>query len=411
MEGQHTNSKKLQWQLECLGHTLTELLAGLLPGPWIFRIGETLAGITWHFMPKRRKTVIRNLRIALAGEKSLEEIEALAKASFRRTGGNLLSAAYTARLSPEKLNRVMEIENPELAQETLARGKGVVLMLSHMGNWELLARLVHLLPKGTKTGAFYRPLNNEILDDRILARRQTDGTRMFSKRDPFHQVTSFLRDGGIVGILADQRVGVQGDLVHFFGRTTRASPLPSLLARRAKSEILALSLETVRPGKWKVRFHQVEQPINSESCMNALQKAMSNSLIDVFWLQERWKIYFQDESGFDEWLGHHPAGEKKHRVLLWIDSSSESEIPSQWIHPDVTYEIIAPAGTTLPAGLPSETIVHILPNLGHIEDIRATILRIDRQHILPLDLIVCHRPNAELTQACKQELIPVIALS
>jgi KDO2-lipid IV(A) lauroyltransferase len=130
---------------------------------------------------------------------------------------------------------VIHVENIELLEQSLAGGKGVVLLLSHMGNWEILSRLVHFFPRGSKAGAFYRPLNNRLLDKRVLDRRQADGTRMFSKGDnPLH-VAGFLREGGIVGILADQRVGHQGELVEFFGRITRASPLPSLLARRSKS--------------------------------------------------------------------------------------------------------------------------------------------------------------------------------
>ena len=136
---------------------------------------------------------------------------------------------------------MIAIENLDLLEQALAGGRGVVLLLSHMGNWELLSRIIHFFPKDSKAGAFYRPLNNRLLDERVLARRQADGTRMFSKHDAFHQVASFLRERGIVGILADQRVGGHGELVRFFGRLTRASPLPSLLARRSKSSVLALS--------------------------------------------------------------------------------------------------------------------------------------------------------------------------
>ena len=77
--------KPLQWRLECLGHTLIEILAGLLPGPWVFRLGEWIGGLVWYFMPMRRKTILRNLRIAFAGEKDLPELRRMAKATFRRT--------------------------------------------------------------------------------------------------------------------------------------------------------------------------------------------------------------------------------------------------------------------------------------------------------------------------------------
>ncbi len=83
-----------------------------------------------------------------------------------------------------------------------------------------------MLPEIEKTGGFYRPLNNPILNERVLREREGDGSRLFSKRDSLHHVSGFLRENGVVGILADQRVGKQGELVEYFGRLTRASPLP-----------------------------------------------------------------------------------------------------------------------------------------------------------------------------------------
>ena len=238
-------------------HSLVEGIASVLPGPWVYRFGECLGRMAWHLMPARRKIVLRNLRIAYAGAKEIAWIEEAAKTSFLRAGANLISGAHTAKLKPSRLAEVIKLENPDLLQESLEQGKGVVLLLAHMGNWELLSRLVHLFPAGSKAGAMYRPLNNPYMDERVRLRRQEDGTRMFSKRDPFHQITGFLRDGGVVGVLVDQRMGVTGDTVRFFGRVTKASPLPSLLARRSKSDVLALSLTTARPGQWKAKLWPV----------------------------------------------------------------------------------------------------------------------------------------------------------
>lgn len=91
-------AKLLQWRLECLIHSIAEAIAGVLPGSWVFYIGEGLAGLAWHLMPKRRLAVIRNLRVAYGNEMEMAEIMKLAKASFRRAGGNLLSGAHTATL-------------------------------------------------------------------------------------------------------------------------------------------------------------------------------------------------------------------------------------------------------------------------------------------------------------------------
>jgi Kdo2-lipid IVA lauroyltransferase/acyltransferase len=399
-----SSPKTLQWRLECMGHTILERLAGLLPGPWAFRLGELLGGLAWHLMAKRRNTVMRNLRIVFAGEKNLAEIRAIARETFRRSGANLISAAHTSRLTPEELGRVIDIENLELLEDKLAAGKGVVLLLAHMGNWEILSRIVHLFPPGCKTGAFYRPLNNPLLDARVLARRQADGTRMFSKRDPFHQVTGFLRDGGIVGILADQRVGMQGEVAPFFGRLTRASPLPSLLARRAKAGVMALSLVTTAPGKWRARFLPVETPYTIANCMKALEASMKRGLVDVFWLQERWRVYASAEIPFTQWLDDGNAtSQKKHRALLWLmDAPTAWQIPPGWIHPDVCYEVVLPHDRQPPAWLPEQSKI-VRKNSG--SSLLEEIQTLDASETLPYDFILT--TGALQT---KRPAIPVIAL-
>ncbi|MEI8037897.1 MAG: lysophospholipid acyltransferase family protein [Verrucomicrobiota bacterium] len=413
MSHSRNNSQKLlQWRLECLGHSLLEGLTRLLPGAWLFRLGEALGGLVWHFMPLRREMILRNLRIAFAGEKNLAELRLMAKATFRRTGGNLISAAHTARLTPAQLGKVIHIENLALLEAALADGHGVVLLLAHMGNWEVLSRLVHLFPKGSRAGAFYRPLNNTLLDEQVLKRRQADGTRMFSKRDnPLH-VASFLRQGGIVGILADQRVGVHGEAVSFFGRLTRVSPLPSLLARRSKSVVLALAVTTVKPGQWQAVFMPVESPPTTANCMVALERAMRAGPLDVFWFQERWKLYVRPPETIQDWLGSATArGDKPHRVLIWLaGAASDWQLPEAWTHPDVVYEVALPAGRALPGWLPASTRVH---PVGAGSD-RATLLQsirsIDESAALPLDFILTTGPSEALTDAARRVAVPVLSL-
>jgi KDO2-lipid IV(A) lauroyltransferase len=405
--------KTLQWRLECLAHTALELLVRPLPGSLVFRLGEMLGVLAWHFLPQRRKIVLRNLRIAFAGEKELPEIVRMAKQTFRRSGANLVSVAHTARLAPEDLGKVIHIENRGLLEEALATGRGVVLLLAHMGNWELLSRLVHLFPPGSKTGAFYRPLNNPLLDARVLARRQADGTRMFSKRDPFHQVTGFLREGGIVGVLADQRVGMQGEVVPFFGRLTRTSPLPSLLARRAKAEVLALSLVTERPGKWKAVFLPVEKPHSTPHCMAALENAMKAAPTDVFWLQERWKAFVKRFRPFGKWLEPvEHQGAKPHRALIWLVDTSESWKPGEtWFHPDVAYEAAISTGNRAPDWLPEGTKLHFLPQRGSAAAVSHAVRSLDSAATLPFDFIITRKAPASLAKAAASELIPLVSLA
>ena len=402
--------KPWKWRLECLVHSLIERLAGLLPAAALFRAGEALGGLAWHLLPGRRAIVRRNLRIAFAGEKMPAELEALARAAFRRTGGNMLSVARTARLDRARLNACVELRGFEHIRAALDHGRGVVILIPHMGNWEVLSRINLLMPEGVGTGAFYRPLNNPLMDARVLARRQADGTRMFSKHDGPLQATGFLRSNAMLGILADQRTGMAGEPVRFFGRLTRASPLPGLLARRVKCPMLVLANTTLKPGSWRVEFSPVGPPFTTAACMDAMETAMKSSPADYFWLQDRWKIYLRNGQTIRDWLGPEDGTPgKAHRALLWLTRAPQSwTLPDAWKHADVTYEAVLTESQEPPATLHPDTRIHRVSSSGDRTTLRRQLAAIDAAAALPVDFILApHAPKA-LAKAGRLEQIPVV---
>lgn len=386
--------KPVQWWLEDVAHLLLDAVVRRLSGPQVYVLGAWLGGLAWHLMSKRRRIVIRNLRIVTGGRKTRDEIIALARECFRRTGANLVCVARTAQVPADRLHTVFRIRNPELMEDALGQGRGLVLLLSHMGNWELLSRISRFFPAGTPCGAFYRPLNNPRLDRRVLERREADGVRMFSKRDNPLKVAAFLREGGAVGILADQRVGPKGDPTRFFGRFTRSSPLPTLLARRAKCPVLALSLLSYAPGVWEGEFIPVEPPVDTGNCMTAIENAMKRDLSEVFWFQERWKTYLSASRTPSEWLGEGSSlPGVRHRALLW-NSGSDSPfvLPSEWAHPDISYEGVEESGKTVAV-------------------IRQQLRKLEWDRSLPVDFILARQATPALRKACKAESIHLVVLA
>ncbi len=402
--------KLWKWRLEWLGQTGIEKIAGLLPGPLVFRLGEVIGGMAWYFMKERRRVVLRNLRIALNGEHDLPTLRVMARQSFRRTGANLFSALHTAGLRADQILAMVKVENPELVEAALRRSPGLVLLPCHMGNWEILTRIRRLLPPDHANGALYRPLNNPLLDARVLKQREMEGTQLFSKRDSFHSIAGFLRDGGILGILADQRVGQQGERVRFFGRLTRASPLPSLVARRSKSQVLGMSLITESPGKWRIRYHELDGPISTASCMDAIERAMKASPLDVFWFQDRWKMYLRPTRSLSEWLGPDSLGSgKPHRALLWLTSGTAGWEPApEWTHPDVIYEVVTSL-PTLPRRL-KNLYLHAGPDRNDRDHLVKYLDKIDASAPLPIDFILTHNAPKALAKAARRLAIPLISL-
>lgn len=384
-----TAGRRLKWRMETAASVAMEAVLGLVPLPWVAGFGRLAGGLAWMILAKRRRVVARNLRIAFAGERTAEELRTLTREVFRRSGANLLGALRTANMGERSLSRALVVRDEIVYREALARGKGVVMVLAHMGNWEALAQwFPKLLPPGVRGATVYRPLNNPIMNARVVAARARRGISLFSKDDNPLGMAGFLRRGGVLGVLADQRAGTIGELVPFFGRLTSCTPIPAILARRTGAAVVGVSLRTVGEGRWEMGFHALEagEPTTA-GVMRLLERMMRVSPADVFWLQDRWKI----RRGEPHRLPGKPARSadvaptKRRRALAWVERGQGLPALPKASPDDVDYEIAIADGAAEPneAGAHGRAVHH---QAG--EDYGAFLRRIDVAHGQPLEFVV-----------------------
>jgi len=249
-----------------------------------YSLGTFIGRVAFPLAAPLRKVVSRNLAFAFG-----KEDPKLTRDIFKKTTGNLLSSIRIPFLSEEKVRECVTVKNLEILHEAEATGKGTILLIPHMGNWELLAQSPRLSGLTTEFATHYRPLNNPLLNDLIERRRKKRGVKLFPKRTSSHTLTKFLRENGILAILADQRMPGKGDVCPFFDRPTLCSPLPALLAKRTDATIIGLHCTTLAKDRWELTLTKVEGR-DSAACAANLEQAWRSSPSDVFWFQDRWKL-------------------------------------------------------------------------------------------------------------------------
>lgn len=308
-----------------------------LPLRLAYRLGRGVGWLAWKCMSKRRAIVRKNLEIVnawMAAERAeradgggmmanvgemIKEgespsssithrpsaivphssaIELQVREVFQRAGANIFSGFTFNRMSAEEIKHHIKIEGLEHLKTALSAGKGAIILLAHMGPWEALSQLPGLAAKhgiGAPFGAMYRPLNNAYLDQWFKKQRESSGTRLFSRRDGFHKPVDFIRSGGMLGILADQKMR-EGVDASFFGQPAKTSPIPGLFQRRTSAPIVAVSVISLEKHCWSIRLSQVSLPESTSSkdrsklvepTNQALEQMLSCSLCDGFWFQKR----------------------------------------------------------------------------------------------------------------------------
>ncbi len=270
-------------------------IASALPLRVLFAIGNFMGFGAWLLFPHYRRLARRNLEIAFAKEKSPREMRRIVRRHFQNLGANLICSVKMGSMPPEKMARHLETENLEAAHRELRASTPVVVLLSHIGNWEMFAQLFSHYVDYVRLSTVYQKLGNRLIDEDVRRKRARTGVELFDRSEGFHKAIELLRSGGVIGILGDQHAGDHGVWTPFFGRLASTSPLPGLLAKRTGAAVFAAAVYTEGPARWRMVFTpRIDLPGDSVDAITARANATIEQQIrhapeDWFWVHNRWK--------------------------------------------------------------------------------------------------------------------------
>jgi lipopolysaccharide heptosyltransferase II len=270
-------------------------IASVLPLRVLFVLGNLVGFIGWLLLSKYRRLAQRNLEIALANEKSPRELRRICRRHFQRSGANFLCGTKLGSMSPEKLERYVEAENTDAVHQHLRARRPVIVLLSHIGNWEVTGPLVPHYFHYARVGTVYQKLRNRYLDRDVNRKRARTGAELFDRSEGFHKPIELLRSGGLIGVLGDQHAGDHGLWTPFFGRLASTSPLTALLAKRTGAAVIALAVHTVGPARWRLVFSPLSDSpgvsVNSVTfeANEMIEREIRKAPEDWFWVHNRWK--------------------------------------------------------------------------------------------------------------------------
>lgn len=265
-----------------------------LPIVTVYRVGAVIGTLAhWILVPYRR-LVIDNMTLAFGEEKTPREIRRLAREHFARLGANFLSTVKLSTMPKEEVLQHVRVEGLHLFDAIAKTNSGSVFACAHLSNWEALAQMGPLVFP-CKTGSFYQRLGNPYIDADIRAARSRLGMELYERKTGLLNAAQFVREGGAVGVMADQHAGDAGIWCPFFGRFASSSPFAATLTLRSHATLLCAAIYTERAGYWKM---VVEQPVLSQTedvavltaeLNLALEAQIRRSPADWFWVHNRWK--------------------------------------------------------------------------------------------------------------------------
>jgi KDO2-lipid IV(A) lauroyltransferase len=285
-----------------LTHDRTSACSVALARP--LRTTVPLSGkLVYHLLPFRRRIVLENMRRVFGDFVPDEEIVRLAQAHYAHLWRLIVEFLRFPLLPAARRAELVRVENVDVLLDAHARGRGVLILTGHFGNFEV-ATAAGIAQFPQARGHFHfvrRPFKPRWLEDFVYSRSRRLGFGSLPKRGSLDLFMDVLAAGDIVLFPFDQHAaGRDGIQVEFFGHAAGTFRSLALIARASGAVVLPASAWREPDGRHVMRF---EQPLpliecddydeeirrNTRAFNAALERLILRHPEQWWWMHRRWK--------------------------------------------------------------------------------------------------------------------------
>jgi KDO2-lipid IV(A) lauroyltransferase len=293
-----TKSPTLAHRAEFYAMRATLKALGALSWDRAAAIGENLGQLGYRPLGIRKRVVERQIAAAFP-ELSAAAVKELARQSYRHLGRSSIETALLASIGKAGLVDLVEtLEGWEIVERELARGKGLIFVSGHMGNWELGG--AYIAARGVPLDAIVRGMANPLFDAWLNEGREELGITVVHDSEAVRRTPRSLRAGRAVGFIADQGVlGLASTFVPFFGRPAKTPRGAAVFALRFEVPVIFVVALRKPNGRFRIVFERVEIAGTGDRDRDVdaivakytqlLEKWVRVAPEQYFWQHRRWK--------------------------------------------------------------------------------------------------------------------------
>ena len=211
------------------------------------------SGLLYYRFDKHRRTILRdNLRRVLGPSATPAELERVVRKGFALYGRYWGDAFWLENLSQEDIRNRMVVDGREHLDAAFAGGRGGILAVPHLGNWDAGAAWV--VAVGYPLTTVVERLKPAELFDRFAAYRRALGMEILpldNGSESMRGLLRALRAGRIVALVADRDLTGHGLPVRMFGATAMMPGGPAALALKTGAPLLPGGVfQDRKGGRW-----------------------------------------------------------------------------------------------------------------------------------------------------------------
>lgn len=251
-----------------------------LPESWAQAVFRFLADIAWRRQGPGVQRLEANLR-RVVPDATGKQLRALSRAGMRSYLRYWMETFRMPAYGTDRIRSGMRVTGYDALDARLTAGRGVVLALPHMGNYDHAGAWAAL--SGVPFTTVAERLEPESLFARFVAFRESLGMEVLARTGDGHVFGTLarrLRQGRLVCLLADRELGSGGVDVDFFGERARMALGPAALAVQTGAALMPATL-WYDGASWCARVHE-EIPVPDTGDRRAKTAAMTQAVADRF---------------------------------------------------------------------------------------------------------------------------------
>lgn len=262
------------------------------------RVGILLGRGAFLMLRQRSRVATSNLKRALP-HLNKGEAQRIARKCFENLGVNFVESMVLPFMPKEKLVSRFTIKNRHYADEVMALNRGMMALVFHYANWEIMGVASHFLERDIVVLA--RPLKRHQRINTFLNKlRGETGLTVIPNANTSKDVIRFLRENKIVAILGDQREKrSRGVYVEFFGERAPTSKGIAMIGMKTRSPVVPFYFRregflrytiVCNPPIEMERKGDIEELIytNTRKINEFFEAVIRERPEEWFWLHRRW---------------------------------------------------------------------------------------------------------------------------